>query len=131
MNALKTLLRHALALGDLAAALLALPASAQYAGPDSRRGANAAPVRSVAAALQAADDTPVELEGRLIRQVGKEKYIFSDGQADIRVDIDDEDFPTGSGRIDEHTRVRLHGEVEKDFLESPEIDVDRVTVLGQ
>lgn len=67
-------------------------------------------------------------EGRILRQVGKEKYLFSDGQSDIRVEIDAKDFP--NVRVDENTRLRIRGEVEKDVLESPEIDVDRVEVLG-
>ncbi len=111
------------ALACLAFSLTAATAWAQYAGP------GAAPqVRSVAEALKAADDTPVVIEGRILRQVGKEKYLFSDGKAEIRVEIDAKHFPTV--RVDENTRLRLRGEVEKDFLESPEIDVDHVEVLG-
>lgn len=115
-------LKHT-ALACAALTLAATTAFAQYVGP------NATPtVSSVAAALKAADDTPVVLEGRILRQVGKEKYLFSDGQSDIRVEIDAKDFP--NVRVDENTRLRIRGEVEKDFLESPEIDVDRVEVLG-
>lgn len=110
----------------LASAVLLSPgaAIAQYSGPGA-----AQVYRSVSEALRAApDDARVELEGFIVRQVAKEKYIFSDGQSQIRIEIDAEDFP--KARIDDKTRVRIRGEVERDFMESPEIDVDRVEVIG-
>lgn len=110
----------------LAAGILALASSfavAQYAGPGTT------PVyTSIAEVLRSApDDAVVDLQGMLIKQVGKEKYILSDGKDQIRVEIDAKDFPTV--RIDERTKVRIRGEVEKDFLESPEIDVDHLSVV--
>ncbi len=69
----------------------------------------------------------VELEGFIVKQVGKEKFIFTDGQSEIRVEIDQKYMP--ADRFDERTRLRIRGEVEKDFLESPEIDVDSVVLL--
>lgn len=105
------------------AALAVAAASAQFTGPGAT-----APHRSVADVLQnAVDDARVDLEGYIMRQVGREKFIFSDGQAEIRIEIDAKHMP--AERFDERTRVRIHGEVEKDFLESPEIDVDRVEIL--
>ncbi len=105
-------------------ACLATGASlAQYAGPSSTPT-----YRTVDDVLKnPVDDAPVLLEGYVIRQVSKEKYMFSDGKSEIRVEIDSKDFPTTP--IDEKTRVQIRGEVEKDFLESPEIDVDSVTIL--
>lgn len=41
------------------------------------------------------------------------------------VEIDSEDFRGLT--VDAKTRVRILGEVEKDFLESPEIDVDEIS----
>ena len=65
------------------------------------------------------------LRGYLVKQVGTKKYMFSDGTGEIRVEIDFEDF---RGLIvDAKTRVEIRGEVEKDFLESPEIDVDVIS----
>lgn len=101
-------------------------ALAQYAGPGSTTVTTAS--QSIAEILRKGqDDARVELDGYLIKKVGKKKYIFSDGKEQIRVEIDAITFP--KVRIDEKTKVRIQGEVEKDFLSSPEIDVDRLTVL--
>lgn len=98
-------------------------ASAQYVGPSSQ----AAP-RSVAEILKnPVDDQAVVLRGFILRQVGNEKYIFSDGTAEIRVDIDAKHFPPE--KIDDKVQVELRGEVEKDFMETPEIDVEVLLVV--
>lgn len=97
--------------------------SAQYVGPGVKP-----PFTSISEILRSApDDARADVEGYIIKKVGKEKYLFSDGQDQIRIEIEAEDFP--NVKIDEKARVRIRGEVEKDFLESPEIDVDRVDVL--
>lgn len=116
------LIASALLTGLVAVLSFSGPAYAQYVGPDQFTQ------KSIESILKKPiDDQPVVLQGYLVRKVGNEKYILSDGKFEIRVDIDDEDFPRQ--RIDEKTRVEIYGEVEKDFLESPEIDVDRVVIL--
>jgi len=47
--------------------------------------------------------------------------------AEIRVDIDAKHFP--AQKVDDKVKVELRGEVEKDFMETPEIDVDVLIVL--
>ncbi len=112
-----------LVLAAAVALVCAGTATAQYVGPGASKVFN-----SIAEVLRdAPDDARVELEGYLVRQVGKEKYIFSDGRDEIRVEIEDEDFP--SVRVDAQTRLRIRGEVEREFLQSPEIDVDHLAVL--
>lgn len=97
-------------------------ASAQYAGPASQATAT-----SIAEILKhPVDDQQVTLSGFIIKKVGNEKYIFSDGKSEIRVDIDDKHFI--NMKIDAKTKVEIRGEVEKDFLETPEIDVDVLTL---
>lgn len=103
-------------------AALALPAAAQYTGPGAQ-----APVQSVAAVAAAKDDAVVDMTGFIVRQLTAGKYLFSDGKEQIRVEIDSEVFPRQP--INEKTRVRIRGELEKDFLESPEVDVKLVEVL--
>lgn len=71
------------------------------------------------------DDQEVVLRGVLLKKVGKEKYIFSDGTGEIRVEIEAEDFP--AQKLDDKARVEISGEVEKDFLETPEIDVEVIS----
>lgn len=106
------------------ALLLAPVAQAQYVGPSTTPT-----YKTVTEVLKnPVDDTPVLLEGILSKKVGKKKYMFSDGVAEIRVEIDPRDLPP-SVLISDTTRVRLQGEVEKDFMESPEIDVKQVTVI--
>ena len=96
---------------------------AQYAGPSSQT----AP-RSVADIVKnPMDDQAVVLRGFLLRKVGNEKYIFSDGTAEIRVDIDTKLFPLE--KIDDKVKVELRGEVEKEFMETPEIDVDVLLIV--
>jgi uncharacterized protein (TIGR00156 family) len=96
--------------------------TAQYLGPGAQP-----PSQSVATALSAKDDSLVDISGYIIKQLTHEKYIFSDGKDQIRIEIDSDVFP--SRGINEKTRVRLRGEVEKDFLESPEIDVESIDIL--
>ena len=108
---------------------LAVTALAQYSGPSDRKASATARYASVAEVLKnPVDDVMVTFEGRLVREVGKEKYLFSDGTGEIRVEIDNDVFPKGA--VDDKTRVRIHGEVEKDFMQSPEIDVKRIETLG-
>lgn len=110
------------------ALLVAAPVAAQYVGPSNVQPLPAVKYHSVAEIVKKpVDDVIVELQGKLLRQVGKEKYIFSDGTDEIRVEIDDELL--AGKRIDADTTVRIRGEVEKDFLQSPEIDVDQLTIV--
>lgn len=98
-------------------------AAAQYVGPSPTPT-----YTSVSDVLKnPIDDHPVTLDGYLIKKVGKKKYLFSDGSAEIQVEIDRKHFP--STPISEKTKVRISGEVEKDVMKSPEIDVDHLTVI--
>lgn len=119
----RTFKQISLALAAVSIFSFASGASAQYVGPSSQT----AP-RSVAEILKnPVDDQAVVLRGFILRQVGNEKYIFSDGTAEIRVDIDHKLFPLE--KIDDKVKVELRGEVEKDFMETPEIDVDVLVVV--
>ena len=76
-------------LAAILTAVVASSASAQYVGPSS-----AQPVRSVLEVTKnPVDDTEVILRGFLIKKLGDENYLFSDGTGEIRVEIDSEDFP--------------------------------------
>lgn len=101
---------------------LALPAMAQYTGPSS-----GSPT-SVLEILEAPkDDVHVTLQGRISEKVGAEKYNFVDDSGQIRVEIDSDEFLE---TVNETTLVEIRGEVEKDFMESPEIDVDSLRVIA-
>ncbi|MHA7600782.1 YgiW/YdeI family stress tolerance OB fold protein [Alicycliphilus sp. T452] len=108
------------------AALALAPALAwaQYTGPSAEPVART--VREVLA--QPRDGRPAHLRGHLLRQIGPEKYLFSDGTGEVRVEIDDALF---LGRpVDQRTAVELRGEVDSDFLEAVEVEVDSLQMQG-
>jgi uncharacterized protein (TIGR00156 family) len=102
--------------------LVSTGAMAGYKGPQ-------APLqRDIAAVLaEPVDNQGVQLRGYLVEKLSHEKYWFSDGQHKIRVEIEPEDFP--AAEFDEQDLIEIHGEVEKDFLESPEIDVELIRIV--
>ena len=113
--------RSLIAALSIAAAALSFPASAQYTGPAD------APASKVSAILEnPKDDQDVVVQGRLLRKLGDEKYMFSDGSGEIVVEIDDDDF---QGAVDEKTVVELHGEVDTGRNRPPEIEVDSMRVV--
>ena len=67
------------------------------------------------------------LEGRILRKVADEEYLFSDDTNEIHVEIDDDDFPRQP--VSETTRVRLEGEVDTHRYKEVDFDVDRMTIL--
>jgi uncharacterized protein (TIGR00156 family) len=96
---------------------------AQYIGPS-----NTPQYRAIADILKnPVDDAPVVLEGYVSKQLTGEKYLFTDGQSEIQVEIDSKVLPKTP--IDEKTRVQIRGEVDKDYQQGPEIEVKSVTVL--
>lgn len=110
----------------LAALLLlgAATASAQFTGPGARGPASLPVARSVAEIRSnAADDRPVELTGHLLRQSGREIFVFADATGEISVDIDAEDFPAGKP-VTPDTRVRIIGEVETRPLREPQVEAE-------
>lgn len=116
----------------VASGLVALPAFAQFTGSSSAGGyvgpgaANRA--NSVAAILKnPVDDQRVTLRGKITRHIGGDKYMFSDGTGEMRVDIDDHQFPPQP--INENTVVEIMGEVDTDFLQFSEVDVKTVRVV--
>lgn len=103
---------------------LAIPAAvqAQYVGPSTQK----TPTTVADVLKNPVDDQNVVLRGHLVKKVGNEKYLFSDGTGEIRVEIEAEDFPVQ--KIDDKTLIVIRGEVESDFLKSPEIDVEMISI---
>ena len=99
------------------------PAQAQYTGPGAVQA-----ITSLQQVLERpVDGVAVVLRGQLVRQLSADKYVFSDGKQEIRVDIDRQLFPAQP--VTASTTLELVGEVEKDYLESPETDVDLIRVV--
>lgn len=105
------------------ALLFGFNVQAQYVGPNS----DSIPATVAEILANPVDDQDVLLQGKLTDRLSKDKYTFADDSGEIRVEIDDDEFPRQP--VDENTVIEIYGEVEKDFLESPEIDVDRVRVI--
>lgn len=84
-------------------------------------------VSTVAAALDAADDTPVVLQGQIVKRLQDEVYEFKDASGTIHVEIDDEHWPPQA--ISETARVKLTGEVDRDLM-NREIDVELVELVN-
>ncbi|HAS6259167.1 TPA: NirD/YgiW/YdeI family stress tolerance protein [Vibrio vulnificus] len=67
----------------------------------------------------------VVVEGTLVRLLNEDTYIFTDGSAEIQVELDDDIRFTQT--INSNTRLRLFGEFEGG--NTPEIEVDSLTLL--
>lgn len=83
-------------------------------------------IRDVISALNANDDTQVELTGHLTMSLGDEDYMFEDSTGEIAIEIDD-DIWFGRTVTPEHTII-IRGEVEKDW-NKVSIDSDSLEVL--
>ena len=82
---------------------------------------------TVADALKLPDDTPVVLKGKIEKSLGNEKYQFNDGTGVTVVEIDNEDW-RGVTVTPENT-IEIKGEIDKEMLSAPEVDVDSVSVV--
>jgi uncharacterized protein (TIGR00156 family) len=121
-----------LSLGLVASGLVFVPAFAQFTGPGAAGGyvgpGSENRGNSVEAILKnPVDDQRVTLRGKITRHIGGDKYMFTDGAGEIRVDIDDHQFPAQP--IDDNTVVEIIGEVDTDFMQFSEIDVKSVRIL--
>jgi len=103
-------------------ALLGLSANAQqggFTGP----GAGSA---TVAEALNMRDETPVTLQGQIVRRLGGEKYLFQDTTGTITVDIDDKIWHNIS--VSQNDRVEIRGEIDRSWR-GVEVEVDALRKL--
>lgn len=78
---------------------------------------------SIGEALKSRDDRDVVLVGRIVKQVGDDDYILSDGKNRIRVEIDDDDW--NGLRVGKRDSVRIFGEIDRDDGRV-EVDVERI-----
>lgn len=109
----------------LAAALIlfASPVLAQttggFTGPTTVKQHTVAEVKTLA------DDTQIIMVGNIAESLGDEKYTFKDATGTIIVEIDDEDW-RGLVVAPEDT-VTITGEVDKDMLKEPKVEVKTIT----
>jgi uncharacterized protein (TIGR00156 family) len=117
------MLKHRLPLA-LLTAMCVTPLHAQYVGPGTAR----APTSLTELLQQPVDGQSVQLRGRLLQQLNHDKFLFSDGRSQIRVQIKKAVFPAQP--VDDKTELQISGTIEKDFMETPEIDVDSVELVN-
>ena len=112
----------------LSASIISLSgASAQYVG-SGQAGAPANNKATVADVLKNGfDDQRVILRGQVLRRIAGDKYIFSDGTGEIRVDIDDDEWPRES--ITDKTNLEIIGKVDTEWNRSMEIDVKVLRIV--
>ena len=126
---MRALSLHTLSLRHLLLLPLSLfmvaPAQAQFSGP----GAQETPTTVQAVLDDPKDDQMVTLRGRILEQVAHEKYAFTDNTSQIRIEIDGDVFPPQ--QITPDMMIEIYGEVEKDFMQDPEIDVERLTIMTE
>ena len=109
-------------------ALLIAPLFSTAALAAGYTGPGAEVVTTVAAANDAADDTPVVLQGFVVKKLNNDdKYEFKDATGTVTIEIDNEDLPTVA--FNDKTRVKLTGEVEKGLIKR-EIDVDLLEIIN-
>mgnify|MGYP000091331211 FL=1 len=65
------------------------------------------------------------VDGKIVRQVRHDKFIFSDGQSEIQIELDDDIKLTQP--LTAETQVRIFGEYEGG--KTPEIEVDHIQIL--
>ena len=115
--------------------VLAAPAFAAFEGPSAAaqpggfKGPGAASsVDTVAKALEARDESPVVLEGRIVSAAKEhEEYVFQDKTGKIIIEIDDDLF---HGRtVTPENTIRLWGEVDTKFGRDSEVEVDRFEIV--
>lgn len=83
-------------------------------------------VTNAAQIKQQPDDAWVTLEGNIISRIGHERYRFRDSTGVIVADIDDKYW--NGQNVTPNTKVRIEGEVDKDWTEV-EVDVKRLAII--
>ncbi|WP_109077171.1 YgiW/YdeI family stress tolerance OB fold protein [Aggregatibacter kilianii] len=69
------------------------------------------------------DDQYIILQGNIVKQVGKEDFIFKDASGEIQVEIERKAWHGQD--ISPSDEVKLYGEVDKSW-DKTEVDIDRV-----
>lgn len=104
----------------IASAAMAADQAGGFVGPDTLA------LTTASAAAGLADDTPVKLQGHIVKSLGDDRYEFRDATGTLIVEIDHEDW-RGVEATPE-TRIELRGEIDKEW-NKVEVDVDSVQLV--
>jgi uncharacterized protein (TIGR00156 family) len=91
------------------------------------QGLSDVPLTSVESTADAKDDRLVKLRGEIVRPVGAEEYVFTDGTGEILVRINDS--LVQGRKLTAGTRLEIRGEIEAQALRKPRVEVGGVTLL--
>ncbi|MCZ4309874.1 YgiW/YdeI family stress tolerance OB fold protein [Vibrio atlanticus] len=88
------------------------------------------PIKTVSVATLLADtsmfaEQEAIVDGKIVRQLKNDTFVFSDGQSEIQIELDDDILLAQLLTAD--TKVRIFGEYEGG--KTPEIEVDHIQVL--
>lgn len=119
---------------SLGVSLASSSVMAQYTGSSAPRGGFQGPGSASGQTVTVAnvlrtpiDEQRVTLRGNIVRRIGGDKYVFSDGTGEIRVDIDDSEWPAEP--VNEKTTVEIIGKIDVEFMSPTEIDVKILRVV--
>lgn len=73
-------------------------------------------------------DVMVKVKGFIVKQIHSNTYQFKDSSGTINVEIKKKNLPTRP--FDDKTEVIITGEVDYDFLDGTEIEVEQITFPG-
>lgn len=134
----KATLASALAIGILTSGTVAW---AQYTGPSKApttattaaaagyTGPSSVPLMTAKQVLDnSSDDQHARLEGRLVSHDGGKNYTFADASGRLPVEISSKHFPAGQP-VSADQRVELIGEVDKNWRNKVEFEVDQLRLL--
>lgn len=114
-------IRHLVAVAAMAGAFTS-PVWAQYTGPSAMGQTSVAEILK-----NPVDDQDVQLQGHIVRQTARDKYVFSDGTGEIIAKIKARHF--GGQSVDDKMKVELTGEVDTSRKRPPRIEVDSVRIV--
>ncbi len=116
---------------------LSSPSSAFFDGPgptiESQVAAETVETKEIATTIKTLiekvrDDDWITVNGYIIEQLSSEQYLFKDNAGEIELDIDSDAW--SNLRVTPSTKVRVHGEVNRDInrqdREAVSIEVERI-----
>lgn len=80
-------------------------------------------VKTAKDALAANDDTPVALEGYIVKQIDKDEFIFKDATGEIQIDVNKRAWKGQT--ITPQDKIEIRGKVDKEWSQT-EVDVKEV-----
>lgn len=80
-------------------------------------------VKTVKEALAAQDDTPIMLEGKIIKQVGKNEFLFQDATGEATIEVSKRAWQ--GQQVSPQDTIQVKGKVDKEWNKT-ELDIKQV-----